>query len=71
MPANLTPRNGSNPAQGEVNSHGHDADDPKHLAVILAVVTENNGEDDAAEIARRAGNTGDDSCVDRISKNLI
>ena len=52
MPANLDFGNRSNPAEGEVDGDGDDAHDPEDLAVIFTVVAENNGEDDATQVAR-------------------
>lgn len=51
MPANLSPGDRSDPAERHIDGDGHDADDPKHLVVVLAMVPEDDGEDDAAEVA--------------------
>lgn len=51
-----------NPAQRQVDGDGHDPDDPKHLPVILVVVAEDDGEDDAAQVTRRTGDAGHDAC---------
>ena len=52
MPANLPLWNGSDPAQGQIDRNGNDADNPDGLLVILALIPEDDGEDDAAEVAR-------------------
>ena len=61
MPANLALGNRSNPTQTNIDRDSDDADDPDDLGVMGAVVAENDGEDDAAEIARGAGASGDDA----------
>lgn len=61
MPTNLAFGDGLDPAQGEVDGDGHDADDPDDLVVAGAVVAEDDGEDDAAEVAGAAGAAGDDA----------
>ncbi len=61
MPPNLAFWNGSDEAHGHTDGDVHNADDPKHLAVLSAVVSEYNGEDDASEVSRRAGEAGYDS----------
>ena len=61
MPTNLPFRNRPDPAQGQVDRDGNDADDPNGLLVILALVPEDDGEDDAAQVARGARAAGDDA----------
>ena len=61
VPSDLALGDGPDPAEREVDDDGNDADDPKHLAVVLAVVAEDDGEDDAAKVTRSAGAAGDDS----------
>lgn len=64
MTTNLAFRNWSDPTQGEVDSDGDDADDPEHLGVVLAVVAEDDGEDDTAEVSGCPGAAGNDTvCV--------
>lgn len=63
MPPNLPLRNRPDPAQCQVDRNGNDADDPKHLAIVLAVVTEDDGEDNAAEVACGTRAAGDDALV--------
>lgn len=46
------------PGDGKVEANGDDTDDPDNLAVVHTIVAEDNGEDDAAEIAGCADNTG-------------
>lgn len=60
-PTNLALRHRLYPAERDVNAHRHDADDPKDLAVHLGLVTEDNGEDDAAQIASGASAARDDA----------
>ena len=61
MPTNLAFRNGSDPAQRQVDANGDDADDPDGLLVIRPLVPEDDGEDDAAEVSRPARAAGDDA----------
>lgn len=64
MTANLAFGNRSNPTQAKVDSDGHDADDPENFGVVFAVVAEDDGEDDTAEVSGCAGASGDDTvCV--------
>ena len=63
--ADLPLGDGSDPAEREVDGDGYDADDPEHLAVVFAVVAEDDGEDDAAEVARSASAARDDTFVGR------
>ena len=51
MTSDLALGDWSNPAEGQVDGNGDDANDPEHLAVILAVVTEDDGKDDTAQVA--------------------
>jgi hypothetical protein len=46
----------------------HDADDPKDFGIILAVVAEDDGEDDASEVTGRAREAGDDAFLKRKRK---
>ena len=66
MPTNLALWNRSDPAQGEVDGNGDDADDPDGLLVIGALVPEDDGEDDAAEVARSPRAAGDDAVGVRV-----
>ena len=59
--ANLTFGDGFDPAEPEVDGDGDDADDPEYLAVVLAVVSEDDGEDDSAQVSTGAGDAGYDS----------
>lgn len=61
MPSNLALGNGPDPTERQVDGDGDDADDPERLAVVLAQHAEDDGEDDAAEVARGAGHAGDDA----------
>jgi hypothetical protein len=60
-----------NPAHTHIDANGDDANDPHDFAVVCAVVAEDNGEDDAAEIARRADYAGDDTVLDGLLVNRI
>ena len=68
MTTNLAFGNRSNPTQADVNRNGDDANDPDHLVVMRAIVSEDDGEDDTAEISRRAGASGDDAV--RVGVNV-
>ena len=61
MPTNLALWNGPNPAERQVDHDGNDADDPDGLFIIGAHVAEDDGEDDAAEVADAARGTGHDA----------
>ena len=61
MPTNLPLGDRPDPAQGQVDPNGDDADDPNGLFVIGALVAEDDGEDDAAEVADAARAAGDDA----------
>lgn len=61
MAPNLPLRDGPDPAEPQVDGDGDDANDPKHLAVVLAVVAEDDGEDNTAEVSRGTGTAGDDA----------
>ena len=41
----------SDPTQAKVDSDGYDPDDPEDLGVIRAVISEDDGEDDTAQIS--------------------
>ncbi len=63
MSPNLPPRNRPNPAQRQINRNRNYANDPKHFPIVLAIVSEDDREDDTAEVACGAGAAGDDACV--------
>ena len=65
--ANLALGNRLDPAQREVDGNGHDANDPNRLLVIRPMIAEDDGEDDAAEIARAARAAGDDAVGERVN----
>lgn len=71
LAANLAFWDRSNPAQADVDGDVHNADDPKHLTVVLAVISENDGEYDAAEVSGGAGEAGYDSCKSFISLDTL
>lgn len=66
MPAHLSLRDRPNPAQRQVDHDGDDADDPDGLFVILALVPEDDGEDDAAQVADAARAPGHDAVGERV-----
>ena len=57
----LTFRYGTNPTQAQIDSDSNDSDDPEHLAIVFAVVAEDDGEDDAAKVSRCTSDTGNDT----------
>ena len=61
MPADLALGDGSDPTERQVDADGDDADDPDGLFVVGALVAEDDGEDDAAQVADAAGAAGDDA----------
>ncbi len=61
MPTNLPLGNRPDPAQRQIDRNGNDANDPNRLLIILALVPEYDGEDDAAQVARRARAPRDDA----------
>ena len=61
MTTNLSLGNWSDPAQGHVDGDGDDTDDPEDLRIVVAVVTEDDGEDDASKIANSTGAATDDT----------
>ena len=61
MTTDLTLRNRSDPAQRQIDTDSHNPNNPKHLAVVLAIVPEDDSEDDPTEIAGRARDTGDNT----------
>ena len=61
MPTNLAFGNGFDPAQGQIDSDGDDADDPDGLVVAGALVPEDDCEDDAAEVTGAARAARDDA----------
>lgn len=44
----------------------HDADNPKHPAIIFSMVSENNGKNNATEVSGGAGETRNDSYGDLL-----
>jgi hypothetical protein len=59
--SNLPLRDRLDPAKSHIQSKDDGADDPEALGVVLAVVSENDGEDDTSKIACCAGEATDDS----------
>ena len=45
------------PTQGEVDGNGDYTDDPEYLAVMYAIVAEDDGKDDTTEVPCRTRNT--------------
>lgn len=66
MPANLPLRNRSNPSQAQIDRNGDDADNPKHLLVILVIIPEDNRKDDAPQIPHPARDPADDAVGMRV-----
>ena len=66
MPTNLPLRNGSDPAQRQIDRNRNDADDPNRLLVLLALIPEDDREDDATEIARPPRAARDDAIGIRV-----
>lgn len=64
MAPNLPLRDGPDPAKAQVDRDGDDTNDPKHLAVVLAVVAEDDGENDTAEVSCGTGAAGNDALVE-------
>lgn len=67
MTTNLAFGNRSNPTQADVNRNSDDSNDPNHLVVMRAIVSEDDGEDDTAEISRRPRASGDDTVRVRVN----
>ena len=61
LPTNLPFGNRLDPAQGQVDGDGHDANDPNGLLIVRAVVPKDDGEDDSAKVAGGARAAGDDA----------
>lgn len=59
--ANLASRNGLDPGGEQVDGNGDDTDDPEGLGVVDALVTEDDGKDDATKVTGGAGHAGDDT----------
>ena len=55
--ADLALGNGLDPCDTQIESDGHDADNPDDLSVVLAIVPEDDGEDDASQISTRSSDT--------------
>lgn len=66
MPTNLPLRNRSDPAQRKINGNSHNPNNPKHLLVILVIVSENDGEDDTTQIANGPRASRDDTVSIRV-----
>lgn len=60
MATNLTLWKRTDPADGQVHGHGHHSNDPIHLTVLFAIVPEDDGENDAAQIPRCARHARND-----------
>ncbi len=61
MPTDLALGDRPDPTEGQVDGDGDDTHDPERLGVILAQDTEDDGEDDAAEVAGGARHAGYDA----------
>ena len=61
MPTNLPFRNRSYPAHRQIDPNGNNPDNPNGLFVILALVPEDDGEDDAPQVPDAARAARDDA----------
>jgi len=59
--SNLALGNWSDPAKRQVDDDRDYTDDPKYLAVVRTIVTEDNGENDSAQVTHGTGETRDDT----------
>lgn len=50
-----------NPRNSNIGDDGNRSDDPKRLSVVTAVVSEYDGKDDTAKVAKSPDSTGHDS----------
>jgi hypothetical protein len=51
------------PGQRKVDTNVHESDDVEHLAVVGAVVSEDDSEDDATKVTAGTSDTGDDTVL--------
>lgn len=58
----LALRDRSDPRHEQISHNSNNTDDPKHPCIIRTAVAVDQQEDDAAEIAGRAGHAGDETC---------
>lgn len=65
MATNLTLWDRTDPADGQVDGHGHNPSDPIHLTILFAIEPEDDGEDYATQITRCAGDARDDPCSEK------
>lgn len=59
-------RNGPDPANSDIDTDDDRADDVKHLAVVLSVVTEDDGENNTTEVTHGARETRNDAISMRM-----
>ena len=59
--ANLALRNRPDPSKHEIENNSDDTNNPDTARIVRSVVTENNGEDDTAQIARCSDETREDA----------
>ena len=62
MTSNLAFGYRTDPTQTQIDRDSNDPDNPKHFAVVFAVVSEYNSEDDTTEISCSTGTAGDHTC---------
>ena len=66
MPTDLPFRNRSYPAHRQIDRNGNDPDNPNGLFIFLALIPEDDGEDDAPEIANAPRAARDDAVCKRV-----
>ena len=66
MPTNLPLRNRSYPAHRQIDRNGHQSNNPDGLFIILALVPEDDGEDDPPQIANAPRAARDDAVCKRV-----
>ena len=49
----------TNPTQAQIDRDGNNPDNPEHFAIVFAVVSEYDSEDNTTEISRSTGAAGD------------
>jgi hypothetical protein len=59
-----------NPTDKEVQANDHTAHYPHDLAIVGAVVAENDSEDDAAKVASSTDDTRDDAVLNMLLANM-
>lgn len=57
-PGHLAFGNRTNPTNSQVGSQGDDTNDPQRLSILLPIISEDDGEDDSAQIAEATNESG-------------